>query len=92
VLGPAGSVDQALDIFEKAGCEAAILDVNLGRETAEPIAIRLARSSIPFVTISGYTRDQLPTGVNPAPLLGKPLNSALVIETLKRCLAASPQS
>ena len=85
VLGPAGSVAHALALLEPAGCDAAVLDVNLGDETSEPIAQRLSRSGIPFVTVSGYSKDQLPREFASAPLIGKPLNPSLVVDRIKRC-------
>lgn len=86
VLGPVGSVKQALAIVEKSGCDAALLDVNLGSETAEPIASLLSNSGVPFVTISGYSLNQLPSAFGTAPLLSKPLKSDEVIRSLNRCL------
>lgn len=86
VLGPVGSVDQALALIERSGCEAAVLDINLGSETAEPIARRLSRSGVPFMTISGYSRDQLPRGFGSAPHFAKPLDADGVVAGIKRCL------
>ncbi|MBU2532837.1 MAG: PAS domain S-box protein, partial [Alphaproteobacteria bacterium] len=58
VLGPAGSVKHALDLIDRIGCDAAVLDLNLGgNETSEPIARRLMRDGTPFVVVSGYTRS-----------------------------------
>ena len=92
VLGPAGSVDHALLLFEGTGCDAAILDVNLGDETAAPIAQRLVRSGVPFVTVSGYGRNQLPREFLSAPLIGKPLNLTIVVDRLKSCLERGRQT
>ena len=92
VLGPVGSVAQALAIIDRCGCDAAVLDVNLGSETAEPIARRLSRSGITFVTISGYSKEQLPPSLGPAVHLGKPLNTIDLINSLKQCLSDSDQS
>ena len=60
VVGPAASVSAALKLLESQGCDLAVLDVNLGRETAAPIADVLATKSLPFVALSGYSNDQLP--------------------------------
>ena len=40
VVGPATSVAKALELLE-TGCDVALLDVNLGKETAEPVAYKL---------------------------------------------------
>lgn len=86
VLGPVGSVGHALALLDRSGCDAAILDVNLGDETAESIALRLSSSHIPFVAVSGYSADQLPPEFGSAPLVGKPLSATLVVNSLQRCL------
>jgi DNA-binding response OmpR family regulator len=86
VIGPANSVARALALLAQFGCEAAVLDVNLGTETSEPIARELIKLGKPFVTISGYTREQQPQIMQTAPLLGKPVSSAVLIAEVQRCL------
>jgi hypothetical protein len=64
---------------EHSECDFAVLDVTLGRETAEPIAARLSQSGTPFVLLSGLRRTQLPDALKGMPLLSKPISwSALV--------------
>lgn len=87
VVGPAGNVRQALALIADTGCDAAILDVNLGSETSAKIARQLSALHIPFITISGYDRNQLPPEFGSGPLLRKPLDAARLVESLKRCLA-----
>lgn len=87
VIGPAGSVRQALALLEDGGCDAAVLDVNMRGETTEPVARRLRASKIRFATISGYNKDQLPPAFGPEPHLVKPLQSEFVVATVKRCLS-----
>lgn len=48
VIGPASTVAQALALIAEGGCDAAVLDANLGVETAEPIARQLIKSGTPF--------------------------------------------
>ncbi len=72
VVGPANSVAQALDLMKHIGCEAAVLDVNLGRETSECVALELKERGRPFLTLSGYSREQHPTAFSGAPALTKP--------------------
>jgi len=50
------------------GCEAAVLDVNLGFETSERVAPELKKRGRPFVALSGYSHDQHPTAFS-APAL-----------------------
>jgi len=90
VLGPAVSVAQALTLIDnQSPCDAAVLDVNLGRETSQPIALRLIASGTPFVTVSGYAPDQMPTVFRAAPLVTKPLRPGHLLQALNKCLNAS---
>lgn len=84
VLGPAASVAGAMKLIEQAGCEGAVLDINLGLETAEPIARQLASRGTPFVAITGYGRDQVPPAFRSVPLIGKPLEPGRVVAELKQ--------
>jgi CheY-like chemotaxis protein len=54
VLGPVPSVLKAMEILDAVGCDAALLDINLGNETVEPVAQRLDAQHIPFFFVSGY--------------------------------------
>lgn len=88
VIGPAASVEAALRMLaEASGCDAAVLDVNLGSETSEPIARQLANSGTPFIAVSGYSRQQLPAIFDDVRFLSKPLDSGRLLEELDRCLA-----
>jgi len=89
VIGPAGTVRQALALMEQRGCDAAVLDVRLGDETSAPIAHKLIRSGTPFVVVSGYTRAQLPKDFQTAPLIRKPLRAGVLEAEVKRCLATN---
>ncbi len=87
VVGPVRSVMPALALIEKEGCDAAVLDVNLGDETSEAIAKRLRAARTPFITLSGYSRSQHPPVFAGAPALFKPLRSELLVAELKRCIS-----
>jgi PAS domain S-box-containing protein len=86
VIGPVGSVAHALALIERSGCEAAVLDINLGDGTSEPIARVLSASATPFVTISGYSREQQPAAFKNAPLVSKPVRPELLIAEITKCL------
>ena len=86
VVGPASSVGRALDLIQRLGCDVAVLDINLGAETAEPIAEALARAGKPFLTISGYAPRQRPASFADAPHLGKPLRPEVLVAEVTRCL------
>ena len=86
VIGPANSVARALALLAKFGCDAAVLDVNLGMETSEPVARELIKLNTPFVTTSGYSREQQPEIMQTAPLLGKPVSAHMLLAQVERCL------
>ena len=87
IVGPARTANQALQLVSEVGCDAAVLDINLGDETSEPVALVLTQHGTPFVTASGYSREQLPPVFNGVPALAKPLRPELLIAELKKCIA-----
>ena len=56
VIDPVGTVADALELIEKDDCDAAVLDINLGHETADPIARELLARASPFLALTGYTQ------------------------------------
>ncbi|MES2492474.1 MAG: PAS domain S-box protein [Pseudomonadota bacterium] len=85
VLGPAGSVSEALSLLAEGRCDIALLDINLGAETSEPVARELKRLGIPFIVVSGYSREQQPEAMRSAPLLSKPLDAGQLLAAIERC-------
>ena len=61
VIGPAASVKDALELVEHEPVDAAVLDFRLGAETSIPIARALASRCSPFIFMTGYSRNDLPT-------------------------------
>ena len=89
VVGPASNVSQALDLLSRHGCDAAILDINLNNETAEPVALALNARRLPFLTLTGASEiDQAPI-FRAAPSLTKPVSSARLVSELHRCLGTA---
>lgn len=89
VVGPFASVAAALASLRAAGCQLALLDTNLGAETAEPIARALSASGTPFIVLSGYSREQQPPAMRDAPLLVKPVQPAQLLAEIARQMAAA---
>jgi len=87
VVGPAARVAEALALLKEFGCDAAVLDINLGAETSEPIARLLSDKGTPFVTVSGYSQDQRPSGFSSGAFLTKPLRAELLVAQLRQCTA-----
>ncbi len=84
VVGPATCVAHALDLITSIGCDAALLDVNLGSETSEPVARELIARGTPFVVLSGNSSDSHPPGLRGAIALSKPAPAEDVISALAR--------
>jgi PAS domain S-box-containing protein len=85
IVGPARGVSAALALLRQRGCDAAVLDINLGSETSEAIAIALTASKTPFVTLSGYARHEHSPAFAGAPALTKPARPQLLIAELRKC-------
>ena len=54
VVGPAGTLEEALQLVETTVIEAALLDGNLHGKPVDEIAAALARRNVPFVFVTGY--------------------------------------
>lgn len=84
VVGPAPSVDEALALIERSGCDAALLDINLGEESVEPVASRLMELDVPFVFVTGYASPPRDSPVfRQRPRLLKPLDPQLLRRVMK---------
>lgn len=86
VVGPVGRVEQALARISNSPPDLAILDASLGGQSSEPIAQTLSEMAIPFLVISGYSRQQLGDWVADVTLIGKPFLDAEVIKEISRQL------
>ena len=53
VIGPAYTLQQALELAEHEKLSAAMLDLRLGRDSASPVAQMLAERHIPFLFYTG---------------------------------------
>ncbi|CAN5189333.1 MAG: response regulator [Pseudomonadota bacterium] len=82
------SVDQAIVEAEKGGFDIAILDVNLGGETAWPVARKLREKQIPFVIATGGHVDPPPAEFANVPVIEKPYTVDRVSPALEAALAS----
>lgn len=88
VLGPASTVAMALGLLDGETPDAAVLDVNLGKERVTPVAQALAAKSIPFLLASAYWPGDLanePLLAN-AVNVGKPTSSPRLLAEIARLL------
>jgi DNA-binding response OmpR family regulator len=56
VIGPAASIEHALDLIQTERLDAAVLNVDLGGERPAVVAEALRIKSTPFVVVSGHPR------------------------------------
>jgi ActR/RegA family two-component response regulator len=86
VLGPAGSVEDALALVEQEGArmDGAVLDINLRNKRVYPVAEALAARGVPFIFATGYDALVIPEGYAHVPRCEKPLDKALLARVLAR--------
>lgn len=85
VLGPVGSLDEALDTVESgSGIDAAVLDVNLQGEPVFELADRLIQRNVPIVFTSGYDASFFPEAYRHLPMCMKPVDTAMLVDVVSR--------
>jgi CheY-like chemotaxis protein len=84
VVGPAGTVEDALQLLESDGeqLDAAVLDINLREERVYPVASALAQRGIPFVFTTGYDTVAIPQVYASAPRCEKPVDKMQLVRVL----------
>src|SRR5271169_3818308 len=82
VVGIAARVEHALRLIENVGCDVAILDANLAGISAVPVAAALSSRGLPFVLLSGYSREQLQRDFADALFVQKPYRIGEIIYNL----------
>ncbi|MEX0760158.1 MAG: response regulator [Tistlia sp.] len=93
VIGPLGSIRDALAALESERPDLALLDVNLNGTRVTPVAERLNELSVPFALLTGYSPETLAEPVlRRAVLLHKPINERQVCDLLRRLLEPSPEA
>jgi CheY-like chemotaxis protein len=84
VIGPAGSVSQALEAIHENHIDCALLDVKLGDETADAVAVALEQRSIPTVFVTGYGDGNFPQGFKACPVVEKPYTEEQLLQLIGR--------
>jgi len=83
VVGPAGSVKEALDLLaDPRRLDGAVLDINLRGEFVYPVADELYRRNVPFVFATGYDAWIIPERYASAPRVKKPVHVEELMRTL----------
>ena len=74
VIGPYGTLAEAMRAASSAHLDAAILDINLGGQLVYPVADLLCSKGVPVVFVTGYGMESIETRYTDIPLLQKPLD------------------
>jgi CheY-like chemotaxis protein len=82
VVGPAGTVAEALRVLASSEVQGAILDVNLRGERVYPVADMLRQRNVPFIFASGYGSELEPTEYANVPRCIKPVDFAILARAL----------
>lgn len=83
VVGPVGTIREALEVVAGGDLDGALLDANLDGTSSAPIAAALQTASVPFVVVTGYGALKLYDDVlDCAPRLIKPFSTADFSTTL----------
>ncbi len=84
----ASSVAAAMDLLDQKDLSFALLDVNLGIEVSEPVAVRLLELNIPFVVASGYgDNNSSYPALKSAPSITKPYTMGQLHAAIASALA-----
>ena len=83
VVGPVGTIDDALDLIDETErLDAAVLDLNLRGEMAYPVADALLERGIPFVFTTGYDGASIPPRYKAVTRCEKPVDAPKIARAL----------
>jgi CheY-like chemotaxis protein len=88
VVGPVGTLDEALAIAGSARLDGAILDVNIGGRKITPVALMLRQRGIPFILSTGYGAEGLDSELAGTPTLQKPFDDSRFAALLRQMFAS----
>ena len=84
VVGPFGTVTDALEALDRHELVGAVLDVNLAGEKIYPVAEQLSGRGVPFVFVTGYASDAIEEKFAGVPVLQKPVDGTALRRALDR--------
>lgn len=86
-VGPAGTVEAALQLMEATAVDAAILDIRLFDELSFPVAYALRERHIPFLFLTAHQKHDLPLDLRSSPLFEKPFDWPALHEGVRALLS-----
>ncbi|MBC7831644.1 MAG: response regulator [Hyphomicrobium sp.] len=82
IVGPFGSVSEALDVVDTQPVDVALLDYALADRNSEELQAALETRDIPFVVLTGYPRVLVRRDDHQV-VLSKPISNDLLYMTIK---------
>ena len=89
VMGPIPRLSEALDAVGHDDYDAAVLDVNLAGERINPVADALSERHVPFLFVTGYGANALPSEYAERPRICKPFRMADLLCAVSSLMKAS---
>jgi len=89
VMGPIPRLREALEAVNHDDCDAAVLDVNLAGERINLVADALSERNVPFLFVTGYGANALPSEYAEKPHVCKPFRMAELICALSNVVDPS---
>lgn len=87
VVAEAGDIKNGVSLASKAEFDLAILDINVGGDTVEPVASAVAERGKPFFFVSGYGSSGVPEAFMGTKVVTKPCLVAEVQSAIDKALA-----
>ncbi|WP_114946397.1 response regulator [Microvirga calopogonii] len=82
IVGPVPTRDQALALLKAGPVDAAVLDINLKRQTVYPVADALREHGVPFVFATGLAEGVVLPAYQDVPLWEKPFKPESLAQAL----------
>jgi two-component SAPR family response regulator len=79
VVGPFGTVDDAMRAASETSLDAAILDINLDGQSVYPVVDVLLANGVPTAFISGYGAESVDRRFKHIPLMQKPIDRQVLL-------------
>ena len=89
VVGPAENSARAMAILREETLDLTIVDLNLGAELAFSVFHRLEESGVPFIILSGHSRQMIPERFRDRPFLQKPYQIPTLLRMVREVLSDS---
>jgi DNA-binding response OmpR family regulator len=86
VVGPADTSVGAIEAASGSHVDAALLDVSLDGEFSFPVAEYLLKRGVPFVLLTGYGSDDIPSHLRGCPILNKPMTVRQLVNAINNLL------